>query len=143
MRYFLVNLAIHAVLLGVLILLACVTAARNKKRKTKSVILYFLPLAFAVLAILDLCMITGPRLMDISSIASKSYYYDTGEVTDVSYLKNYFFVDGKCYFMNPMRLKVKVGDTVRIKHTRYSLFTSEVINISNPETTPEETSSKQ
>ena len=53
MRYFLVNLAIHAVLLGVLILMACVTAARNKKRKTKSVLFYFLPLVFAVLAILD------------------------------------------------------------------------------------------
>ena len=143
MRYFLVNLAIHAVLLGVLILMACVTAARNKKRKTKSVLFYFLPLVFAVLAILALTLITGPRLMDISGIASKSFYYDTGEITDVSYFKNYFFVDGKCYYMNPMRLKVKVGDTVRIKHTRYSLFTPEVINITNPEATPEETAAKQ
>lgn len=143
MRYFLVNLAIHAVLLGVLILMACVTAARNKKRKTKSVLFYFLPLVFAILAIVDLTLITGPRLMDISGIASKSFYYDTGEVTDVSYFKNYFFVDGKCYYINPLRLKVKVGDTVRIKHTRYSLFTSEVINISNPEANPEENASKQ
>ena len=39
--------------------------------------------------------------------------------------------------------KIKVGDTVRIKHTRYSLFTPEVINITNPEATPEETAAKQ
>lgn len=132
MRYFLVNLAIHCVLLGVLIMLACITAKRNKKHKTKSVFFYFLPLVFAILAILDLALITGPRMMDISSIASKSYYYDTGKVTSVSFLNNYFIVDGKCYFMNPLRLKVKAGDTVRIKHTHYSLFTSEVIDMSNP-----------
>lgn len=135
MRYFLVNLAIHCVLLGVLILMACLTARRNKRHKTKSVFFYFLPLIFAILAILDLALITGPRMMDISSIASRSYYYDTGKVTNVSFLNNYFVVDGKCYFMNPLRLKVKAGDTVRIKHTHYSLFTSEVIDISNPDAT--------
>lgn len=143
MRYFLVNLAIHAFLLGVLILLACVFASRNKKHKTRSIVFYFLPLVFAFLAILDLALITGPRLMDITSIASKSYYYDYGTVSDVSFLKNFFFVDGKCYYMNPLRMKVKVGDSVRIKHTHYSLFTSEVIIMSNPENTSENTSEKQ
>ena len=145
MRYFLVNLAIHCVLLGVLIMLACITARRNKKRQTKSVIFYFLPLVFAILAILDLALITGPRMMDISSIASRSYYYDTGKVSSVSFLNNYFVVDGKCYFMNPLRLKVKAGDTVRIKHTHYSLFTSEVIDMSNADAslTEKETDEKK
>ena len=95
MRYFLVNLAIHSVILGALIMMVLITASRNKKRKTKSVVFYFLPLAFAVLAIVDLVMITGPRLMDISNIASRSYYYDTGVITEVSFMKNYFIVDGK------------------------------------------------
>ena len=139
MRYFLVNLAIHSVILGALIMMVLITASRNKKRKTKSVVFYFLPLAFAVLAIVDLVIITGPRLMDISNIASRSYYYDTGVITEVSFMKNYFIVDGKCYFMNPLRFKAKVGDTVRIKHTHYSLFTAEVIDITNPEANPTET----
>lgn len=142
MRYYLVNLAIHAVILFVLILLMCIFARRNKKRKTKSVFGYFLPLVFAVLAILDLAFITAPRLMDISSVAGRSYYYDTGVVTEVSFLKNCFTVDGKRYFINPMRLKIKVGDTVRIKHTQYSLFTAEVIDVSNSEPTPAETAEK-
>ena len=142
MRYYLLNLAMHAVILAVLILLACIFTRRNRKRKTKSVIGYFLPSLFAVLAILDLAFITAPRLMDISSVAGRSYYYDTGKVTDVSFLKNSFTVDGKTYFINPMRLKIKVGDTVRIKHTQYSRFTAEVIDVTNSETLPSETEEK-
>ena len=53
-----------------------------------------------------------------------------------------FTVDGKKYFINPLRLKIKVGDTVRIKHTQYSRFTSEVIDVSNFETLPSETEEK-
>ena len=143
MRYFLVNLAIHLVFLGILILLTCIFVARNRARKTKRIPFYFLPVVLALLAILDLSLITAPRLMDISSIASKSYYYDTGKITDVSFLNNYFFIDGKCYFINPLRMKAKVGDTVRVKHTNYSRFTSEIIDISNPEATPPETTAKQ
>ena len=143
MRYFLVNLAIHVVILGLLIMLTCIFSLRNKKRKTKRVIAYFFPLLFALVAILDLAFITAPRLMDISNVAGNSYFYDTGEVTEVSFLKNYFVVDGKRYFMNPLRLKVKVGDTVRIKHTYYSLFTSEVIDMSKTEVVPMDGSVKQ
>lgn len=143
MRYFLVNLAIHLVFLGILILLTCIFVARNRARKTKHAIFYFLPVVLALLAILDLGLITAPRLMDISGIASKSYYYDTGKITDVSFLNNYFFIDGKCYFINPLRMKAKVGDTVRVKHTTYSRFTSEIIDISNPEATPSETVTRQ
>ena len=143
MRYYLLNLAMHALILVALILLACVFTLRNRKRKTKSVIGYFLPSLFAVLAILDLAFITAPRLMDVSSVAGRSYYYDTGEVTEVSVHKNNFTVDGKTYFINPMRLKIKVGDTVRIKHTQYSRFTAEVIDVSNSETLPSETEEKK
>ena len=143
MRYFLVNLAMHLVFLAILVLLTCIFVARNRARKTKRVPFYFLPVVLAFLAILDLGLITAPRLMDISSIASKSYYYDTGKITDVSFLNNYFFIDGKCYFINPLRMKAKVGDTVRVKHTNYSRFTSEVIDMSNPEATPSETAAKQ
>jgi len=142
MRYYLLNLAVHVVILAVLILLACIFAKRNRKRKTKSVFGYFLPTVFAIIAILDLSLITAPRLMDISSVAGRSYYYDTGEVTEVSFLKTSFIVDGKRYYINPMRLKIKVGDTVRIKHTQYSNFTAEVIDVSNFETLPSETEEK-
>lgn len=143
MRYFLVNLAMHLVFLAILVLLTCIFVARNRARKTKRVAFYFLPVVLAFLAILDLGLITAPRLMDISSIASKSYYYDTGEVTEVSFLKTSFVVDGKRYYMNPMRMKIKVGDTVRIKHTQYARFTSEVIDVSNFETLPSETEEKK
>lgn len=143
MRYFMLNLAIHCVVLVILIMLVCIFAKRNKKRKTKKVIAYFLPVVFAVLAILDLAFITAPRLMDISNVAGRSYFYDTGEVTEISFLKNSFVVDGKRYFINPMRLKIKLGDTVRIKHTNYSLFTVEVLDISNSETVPPEPEKKQ
>lgn len=139
MRYYLVNLAAHVLILAVLILLACIFARRNRKRKTKSVIGYFLPTLFAIIAILDLSFTTAPRLMDISSVASRSYYYDTGEVTEVSFLKNSFVVDGKRYYINPLRLRIKVGDTVRIKHTQYARFTTEVIDVSNFEVLPSET----
>ena len=143
MRYFLVNLAMHLVFLGILILFTCIFVARNRARKTKRVTFYFLPVVLALLAILDLSMITAPRLMDISSIVGKSYYYDTGKITDVSFLNNFYFIDGKCYFINPLRMKAKSGDTVRVKHTKYSRFTSEIIDMSNPEATPSETAAKQ
>ena len=100
MRYFLVNLAIHLVFLGILILFTCIFVARNRARKTKRIPFYFLPVVLALLAILDLSLITAPRLMDISSIVSKSYYYDTGKITDVSFLNNYFFIDGKFRFFH-------------------------------------------
>jgi hypothetical protein len=143
MRYYLVNLANHLLILVVLILLACIFAMRNRKRKTKSIIGYFLPTVFAILAILDLVLLSAPRLMDISSVVGRSYYYDTGEVTEVSFLKTSFVVDGKRYYINPLRLKIKVGDTVRIKHTQYARFTSEVIDVSNVETLPSETEEKK
>ena len=142
MRYYLVNMASHMLILLFLILLSCLFAKRNRKRKTKSVFGYFLPTLFAILAILDLVLITAPRLMDITSVVGRSYYYDTGEVTEVSFLNNYFTVDGKKYFINPLRLKIKVGDTVRRKHTQYSRFTAEVIDVSNFETLPSETEEK-
>lgn len=143
MRYYLLNLAVHAVVLFVLIFGVCFFTKRNKKRKTKTVIGYFMPMLFALLAILDLAFITAPRLLDFNSVAARSYYYDTGVVTDVSYLKNYFTVDGKTYYINPMRLKIKVGDTVRIKHTQYSGFTAEVIDVTNSETLPSDSSQPQ
>ena len=142
MRYYLVNLAIHLLILAVLILLACIFAMRNRKRKTKSIIGYFLPTVFAILAILDLVLLSAPRLMDISSVAGRSYYYDTGEVTEVSFFKTSFVVDGKRYYINPLRLKIKEGDTVRIKHTQYARSMSEVVDVSkyHPfESTPEPT----
>ena len=143
MRYFLVNLAMHLVFLGILSLLTCIFVARNRARKTKRVAFYFLPVVLALLAVLDLALITAPRLMDISSIVSKSYYYDTGKITDVSFLNNYYFIDGKCYFINPLRMKAKAGDTVRVKHSKYSRFTSEIIDMSNPEANPSDTVTKQ
>ena len=68
MRYYLLNLAMHALILIALILLACVFTLRNRKRKTKSVIGYFLPSLFAVLAILDLAIITAPRLIATGNV---------------------------------------------------------------------------
>ena len=43
MNYFIVNLAAHILLIVVFIVLACVFAGRNKKKKTKHVVTYFFP----------------------------------------------------------------------------------------------------
>ena len=138
MRYFIANLAFHIVLTAVFIILACICVARNRKHKTKHVVTYFFPIAFALVALVDIIVYTAPRLLDINNLISSNYYYDTGTVEDIGFLKNYFVIDGKYYFLNPMRNTLSEGDTVRVKHTPYSSFTVDWTLVTDNETEDED-----
>lgn len=143
MRYFIVNLAMHLVITGIIVLFACISADHNKRKKTKHVINYFFPIVFALAALLHLINYTAPRLMDVSSIINNNYYYTTGSVEKISYLKNYFLIDGKSYYLNPLHNKLAEGDVVRVKHTPYSSFTVEIKSVTESESEGDTSSSKE
>ena len=67
--------------------------------------------------------------MDINSMINGNYYYDTGTVEKIGFVKNYFVIDGQHYFLNPLHNSLQEGDTVRVKHTPYSSFTVEITKI--------------
>ena len=123
MNYFIVNLAAHILLIVVFIVLACVFAGRNKKKKTKHVVSYFFPIVFALVALLDIIFCAAPRLLDINSLVNSNYFYNTGTVEKIGFIKNYFVVDGTYYYVNPLHNNLNEGDRVRVKHTQYSGFT--------------------
>ena len=129
MRYFIVNLAVHLLVTAVFVVLTCICAGRNRKKKTKHILTYFFPIVFAVVAIVDIALYTAPRLMDINSMINSNYFYQTGSVDDIGLMKNYFVIDGKYYYMNPLHNSMSKGDVVRVKHTPYSLFTVEITTI--------------
>lgn len=126
MRYFFVNLAVHLTVTVVFAVLTCIFAGRNKKKKTKSIVTYFFPIIFAIVAIVDIVLYTAPRLMDINSMINSNYFYTTGRVEDIGRMKNYFVIDGEYYYMNPLYNTLSKGDVVRVEHTPYSLFTVEI-----------------
>ena len=125
MRYFIVNVAMHLVITGIFIMLTCIAAGRNRRKKTKHAILYFFPIIFALAAIAYIVKYTAPRLMDINSMINGNYYYDTGTVEKIGFMKNYFVIDGQHYFLNPIHNSLQEGDTVRVKHTQFSSYTVE------------------
>ncbi len=126
MRYFFVNLAVHLLVTVVFTVMTCIFAGRNKKKKTKHVVTYFFPIVFALVAIIDIVLYTAPRLMDINSMINSNYFYTTGQVERIGYMKNYFVIDGEYYYMNPLHNTLSRGDVVRVEHTPYSLFTVEI-----------------
>ena len=126
MRYFFVNLAVHLIVTVVFAVLTCIFAGRNKRKKKKHVITYFFPILFALIAIIDIALYTAPRLMDINSMINSNYFYTTGQVEEIGYMKNYFVIDGDYYYMNPLHNTLSKGDVVRVEHTPYSLFTVEI-----------------
>ena len=133
MRYFIANLAFHLVLTVIIIVFLCIFAGRNRKKKTKHVISYFFPILFAIAAIVDIVLFTAPRMMDINCMISSNYYYNTGTVSKIGFLKNYFVIDGEYYYANPLRNTLNEGDTVRVKHTQYSLYTVEWTKVTDSE----------
>ena len=133
MRYFIVNLAVHLLVTILFVVLTALRAGHNRRKKTKHVITYFFPIAFALVAIVDIVMYTAPRLMDLNSLINSNYYYHTGEVEKIGFMKNYFVIDGDYYYMNPLRNQLTEGDVVRVKHTPYSLFTVDIATISESE----------
>ena len=131
MRYFIANMAFHGVITIIFIVLACIFATRNRKHKTRHVFTYFFPIAFALVALVDIVVYIAPRLLDINCLTSNNYYYDTGTVENIGFLKNYFVIDGKYYYVNPLRNTLAEGDTVRVKRTQYSSYTVEWTLISD------------
>ncbi len=142
MRYFIVNLAVHLAVTILFVVLTCVRAGYNRRKKTRHIISYFFPIAFALIAIVDIVLYTAPRLMDINSLINSNYYYNTGAVEDISFMRNYFVIDGDYYYINPLRNKLTEGDVVRVKHTPYSRFTVDIMTISDA-VDPEESGSAQ
>ena len=129
MRYFIANLAMHLVITGIFVVLTCVAAGRNKNKKTKHVIFYFFPIVFALASVLYIVFYTAPRLMDINSLINSNYYYNSGTVEKIGFMKNYFVINGEHYYLNPLHNKLVEGDNVRVKYTHYSSFTVEVMKI--------------
>lgn len=142
MRYFIVNLAVHLAVTILFVVLTCVRAGYNRRKKTRHIISYFFPIAFALVAIIDIVLYTAPRLMDINSLINSNYYYNTGAVEQISFMRNYFVIDGDYYYINPLRNKLTEGDVVRVKHTPYSRFTVDIMTISDA-VDPEESGSVQ
>lgn len=123
MRYYIANLAFHIVIAACFVVLTCIFAARNRKHKTKYIVSYFFPIVFALAALVDIIVYTAPRLLDINGVVNNNYFYNTGTIEEISFLNNYFVIDGKYYYLNPMRNTLHEGDTVRVKHTQYSSYT--------------------
>ena len=127
-------MALHLVITGILVMLTCIAAGRNRRKKTKHAVLYFFPIVFALAAIIYIVHYTAPRLMDINSMINGNYYYDTGTVEKIGFVKNYFVIDGQHYFLNPLHNSLQEGDTVRVKHTPYSLFTVDISTVEDTAT---------
>jgi hypothetical protein len=126
MRYFIVNLAVHLMITVIFSVLTCVFAGRNRRKKTKHVLSYFFPIAFALVAIIDISLYTAPRLMDVNSMINNNFFYTTGSVDSIGVMRNYFVIDGKYYYLNPIHNTLKVNDVVRVAHTPYSSFTVDI-----------------
>lgn len=146
MRYYIANLILHFAITAIFVVLTCVFAARNRKHKTKHVITYFFPILFAIVALVDIILYTAPRMLDINGVVNNNYFYNSGTVEKIGFMKNYFVIDGKYYYLNPMRNTLSEGDTIRVKHTQYSSYTVDwttvpEVNLSEGTSSTEETES--
>lgn len=130
MKYYIVNLAVHLAVTLIFIILLIVFSNRNKKRKTKYPVSYFIPTVLAIVIVAYVYGITGPRLLDLSDVASQDYYSYTGEIDEISLFNNTLTVDGQEYYINPLRELPEVGEKVRIRYTRFSRYviSVEVVN---------------
>ena len=95
---------------------------RNKKRLTRHVFSYFVPTILAVAVAFYVYFITGPRLLDLSDVATQNYYSYTGQIDEIALLNNSFTIDGVRYYINPMRELPREGSKVRIRYTRFSNY---------------------
>jgi len=121
-KYYIVNLAVHLAVTLIFIILLIVFSNRNKKRKTKYPVSYFIPTVLAIVIVAYVYGITGPRLLDLSDVASQDYYSYTGEIDEISLFNNTLTVDGQEYYINPLRELPEVGEKVRIRYTRFSRY---------------------
>lgn len=122
MKYYIANLAVHLAVTLIFIILLIVFSNRNKKRKTKYPVSYFIPTVLAIVIVAYVYGITGPRLLDLSDVATQDYYSYTGEIDEISVFNNTLTVDGQVYYINPLRKLPGVGEKVRIRYTRFSRY---------------------
>ncbi len=134
MNYFFANLATHAAFCVVMIILMIIFTNRNFKRKTKHTLTYFLPVILLLIIGFDVFRYLAPRLFDINNVLGNVTYTYTGKVESISALRNYFVIDGKTYYVNPLRSDIEVGSTIRIKYTPTSNYVIKITkNIEGPE----------
>ena len=131
MKYYIANLAVHVVVTLIMIVFVIVFSNRNRKRKTRYVATYFLPTALAVVTAFYMFYITGPRLLDLSDVATQNYYSYTGVIEERSLLNNTLVIDGDTYYINPLRELPPEGSKVRIRFTRFCNY---VISVESVET---------
>ncbi len=129
MKYFIANLAVHVVLTLVMVVIMIVFSNRNRVKKTKYVIAYFIPTITAIIAVFYVFFITGPRLLDLSDVATQNYYSYTGVIDELSLLNNSLKIDGHTYYINPLRDLPPEGTKVRIRYTRYCNYVISVETI--------------
>ena len=122
MKYYIANLAVHVLLVLMLTVVIIIFSNRNKKRLTRHVFSYFLPTILAVAVAFYVYFITGPRLLDLSDVATQNYYSYTGQIDEIALLNNSFTIDGVRYYINPMRQLPHEGSKVRIRYTRFSNY---------------------
>lgn len=131
MKYYIANLAVHVVVTLIMIVSVIVFSNRNRKRKTRYVTTYFLPTALAVVTAFYMFYITGPRLLDLSDVATQNYYSYTGVIEERALLNNTLVIDGDTYYINPLRKLPPEGSKVRIRFTRFCNY---VISVESVET---------
>lgn len=131
MKYYIANLAVHVVVTLIMIVSVIVFSNRNRKRKTRYVTTYFLPTALAVVTAFYMFYITGPRLLDLSDVATQNYYSYTGVIEERALLNNTLVIDGDTYYINPLRELPPEGSKVRIRFTRFCNY---VISVESVET---------
>ena len=122
MKYYIANLAVHVLLVLVLIVVIVIFSNRNKRRETRHVLSYFVPTILAVGVAFYVYFITGPRLLDMSDVATQNYYSYTGQIDEISLFNNSFIIDGVRYYINPLRDLPREGSKVRIRYTRFSNY---------------------
>lgn len=135
MKYYIANLLVHIIVTVALIIMVVVFSNRNRKRKTKYPVSYFIPTVLSILAAAYMFFITGPRLLDLADVATQNYYSYTGVIDELSWVNNTLTVDGKLYYINPLRDLPAEGTKVRIRYTRYSNYVISVESVDEVDVT--------
>lgn len=131
MKYFYVNLAAHVLIFVVLVVLMVIFYNRNAKRKTTRGFLYLAPVVLAILAVLYMIFLAGPRILDIRNMTSETYQFETGKIEKIGFLNNTISVEGKTFYINPLAKIPEEGTIVRVKYTEYANYVCELSEASS------------
>lgn len=126
MKYFIANLIFHCLVSVVLIILIIIFTGRNRKRRTRHPITYFLPFVLSAIAVAYTIKFTAPRLLDISDVMSGNYYSYTGQIGERAPLRNHIYIDDMNFYINPIWDTPEEGTPVRIRYTRYGQYIMEI-----------------